>query len=150
MPSIHDYLATKRNLKNPPKPIEFQRRILMQAEKPRVNYGRDDPASPMTKLLKEQERLAPPRLVPTVEVYPIKLNYKIVDPSHSNGTEKRGFVLVSRRTRVFDALHDLLEVTAPQAASSCKRVWSHRDSGTQSGDGYEVVDLAALDGKLNN
>jgi ubiquitin carboxyl-terminal hydrolase 8 len=154
-PSVDDYLARRRDVRNPPKPIEFQRHILMQPQVPKVKYGRglmEDAASPMTKLLKEQERLAPPRLVPTVEVYPIKLNYKIVDPSHNNGdsgVEKRGFVLVSRRTRVYDALHDLLEVTAPQAASSCKRVWSQRESGTQTGDGYEVVELAALDGKLN-
>ncbi|KAL3924746.1 MAG: hypothetical protein SGILL_000856 [Bacillariaceae sp.] len=156
-PGINDFLLRRRNPQNPPKPIEFQRRILMQPEVPTVKYGRgvmDDAASPMTKLLKEQERLAPPRLVPTAEVYPIKLNYNILDPSHAendhnDAAEQRGFVLVSRRTRVYDALHDLLDVTAPHAASSCKRVWSQRESGTQSGDGYEVVDLASLDGKLN-
>jgi ubiquitin carboxyl-terminal hydrolase 8 len=150
----HDMLLGRRNRRTQPRPIEFQRRILMQPAAPKLQYGRglmDDAASPMTKLLKEQERLAPPRLVPTVELYPIKLNYKIIDPSHNtnNGAEKRGFVLVSRRTRVYDALHDLLKVTAPEASSSCKRVWSHRESGTKSGDGFEVVDLMSLDGKLN-
>ncbi|KAG7349657.1 ubiquitin carboxyl-terminal hydrolase [Nitzschia inconspicua] len=150
----HEILLGRRSRRIQPRPIEFQRRIIMQPAAPKVKYGRglmDDAASPMTKLLKEQERLAPPRLVPTVELYPIKLNYKIIDPSHNfkSGTEQRGFVLVSRRTRVFDALHDLLKVTAPQASSTCKRVWSCRERGTKIGDGFEVIDLASLDGKLN-
>lgn len=149
----HDFLTMgRRSRRAPPRPIEFRRRILMQPAAPKVIYGRglmDDAASPMTKLLKEQERLAPPRLVPTVELYPIKLCYKIIDPSHNGEVENRGFALVSRRTRVYDALHDLLDVTAPQASSSCKRVWSRREGGTKSGDGFEVVDLSSLDGKLN-
>jgi ubiquitin carboxyl-terminal hydrolase 8 len=150
----YDLMTGRKSRRAPARPIEFQRRILMQPAAPKVMYGRglmDDASSPMTKLLKEQERLAPPRLVPTVEVYPIKLNYKIIDPSNDdkNVAEQRGFVLVSRRTRVFDALHDLLKVTAPQASNSCKRVWSRRDCGTKSGDGLEVVDLLSLDGKLN-
>lgn len=145
---------------NPPRPIEFRRRILMKPTIPQLKYAVglfDDPASPMTKLLKEQERLAPPRMVPTVEVYPIKLNYTIVDAGRIDQNAKdataaesateHGFVLVSRRTRVYDALHDLLKVTAPKTASSCKRVWSERESGTKSGDGYEVIDLESLDGK---
>lgn len=152
------------------RPIEFPRRIVMKSASPsHGKYGRDimeDPLSPMTKLLKEQERLAPPQMVPTVELYPIKLNYRIVDCSTADTTTSKhtGFVLVSRRTKVYDALQNLLRATAPETSSTCKRLWSFRgrDAGagaslykssketaaTKLGDGYEVVDLESLDGKL--
>lgn len=151
------------------RPIEFPRRIVMKSVSPlHGKYGRDimeDSLSPMTKLLKEQERLAPPQMVPTVELYPIKLNYHIVDSSTAGTTSKcTGFVLVSRRTKVYDALQNLLRATAPETSSTCKRLWSFRGcsagasslswkssretTATKLGDGYEVVDLESLDGKL--
>jgi hypothetical protein len=104
------------------------------------------PASPMTKLLKEQEQLTQPRMVPTVEIYPVQLNYEVVDGKTPNPS--KGFVLVSQRTRIHDALQGLMKVTASKTSSSCRRVWSNRDNGTSSGDGYEVVDFQSLDGKL--
>ena len=160
----------------PRRPIEFPRRIIMKSVDGGKNkYGSDlmnDAASPMTKLLQEQERLAPPRMIPSVELYPIKLNYQIVDGCEESGSTKSsnkhtkcsGFVLVSRRTKVYDVLQDLLKVTAPEISSSCKRIWSlqqgrHIDGTSSSsfgskptklGDGYEVVDLATLDGKLRS
>ena len=160
----------------PRRPIEFPRRIIMKSVDGGKNkYGSDlmnDAASPMTKLLQEQERLAPPRMIPSVELYPIKLNYQIVDGCEESGSTKNsskhtkcsGFVLVSRRTKVYDVLQDLLKVTAPEISSSCKRIWSlqqgrHIDGTSSSsfgskptklGDGYEVVDLATLDGKLRS
>ncbi len=145
------------------RPIEFPRRIIMKAVPPsQGKYGSDimeDSLSPMTKLLKEQERLAPPQMVPSVELYPIKLNYHIVDSSNTSiDSKSSGFVLVSRRTKVYDALQDLLKATAPETSSSCKRLWSFRGCGrgdsskrspaTKIGDGYEVVDMETLDGKL--
>ena len=152
------------------RPIEFPRRILMKPVLPsHGKYGSDimeDALSPMTKLLKEQERLAPPIMVPSVEVYPIKLNYRIVDSStltNTNSNKSSGFVLVSRRTKVYDAIQDLLKATAPETSSMCKRLWSFRGcrgsdgnkipssrstAATKVGDGYEIVDMESLDGKL--
>lgn len=155
----NSYALVARAKRVRPRPIEFKRKIIMKQVTPKHQYanGVDDSSSPMTKLLKEQERLAPPRLVPTVEVYPIKLNYRIVDATTSldgSGDKKgqdgiRGFILVSKRTRVYDALHDLMAVTAPNTSSECKRVWSQRVSGTKSScDGFELVDLESLDGTL--
>jgi len=150
--------ASPKKLPQQRRPIEFARRIVMKAVQPsHGKYGSDimeDSLSPMTKLLKEQERLAPPQMVPSVELYPIKLNYRIVDSSTTSiDTKSTGFVLVSRRTKVYDALQDLLKATAPETSSSCKRLWSFRGSSkgspaTKIGDGYEVVDMESLDGKL--
>lgn len=154
------YAGAVRIRRTHPRPIEFKRKIVMKRATPIQQYtnGIEDTSSPMSKLLKEQERLSPPRFVPAVEVYPVKLNYRVVDTTTSmNGTNngnsdtagQRGFVLVSRRTRVYDALHDLMVVTAPNTTSDCKRVWSQRIPGTTAiGDGYEVVELESLDGKL--
>jgi len=156
MIGMHDQRQQRR-------PIEFARRIIMKPVSPQNDkYGRDlmmdESLSPMSKLLKEQERLAPPQMVPSVELYPIKLNYRTVDGNSNSPSKFAGFVLVSRRTKVYDALQDLLKATAPETSSSCKRVWSLQgccDSGrgspaTKVGDGYEVVDLDSLDGKLNS
>mmetsp|Transcript_8792 Transcript_8792/g.21463 ORF Transcript_8792/g.21463 Transcript_8792/m.21463 type:complete len:1215 (+) Transcript_8792:406-4050(+) len=165
---IHSPSPRKRKLLY--RPIEFPRRIVMKAVSPsHGKYGKDimdDALSPMTKLLKEQEMMAPPRMVPSVELYPIKLNYRIVDGSTTDTdsspdvNKSTGFVLVSRRTKVYDALQDLLKATAPETSWSCKRLWSFRGCGSSSsnlsrrttttklGDGYEVVDVESLDGKL--
>jgi ubiquitin carboxyl-terminal hydrolase 8 len=147
------------------RPIEFPRQIIMKpVTSGHGKYGKDimeDSLSPMTRLLKEQEKLLPPQMVPSVELYPIKLNYHIVDGSDTSpGTNDKykGFVLVSRRTKVYDALQDLLKATAPETSSTCKRLWSLRGyrnqnpnrgtAPTKLGDGYEVVDMDSLDGKL--
>lgn len=134
-----------------PKPVEFRRRVLMKAL-PRVAILPEvaEHTSPMTKLLMEQEKLLEPRMVPWVEVYPLKLNYNVVDDHSSNSSVSMGHVLVSRRTRVFDAMQSLMKAAAPRTVSSCRRVWTRcTNRGTQNpGDGYEVVDLNGLDGKL--
>ena len=151
--------ATSQKQQRQRRPIEFPRCIVMKAVSSlNGKYGKDimdDKLSPMTKLLKEQERLEPPQMVPTVELYPIKLNYSIVDSAIMTNTFT-GFVLVSRRTKVYDALQDLLKATAPETSSTCKRLWSFRGCGggeanasaTKLGDGFEVVDLDNLDGNL--
>jgi hypothetical protein len=107
-------------------------------------------ASPMTKLLMEQERRRRPGLIPWVEVYPIKLHYTIVDSEKIEPDSPTGFALVSRRSRVFDSLQGLLKAAAPRTISSCRRLWSRRaNPGTRNaGDGFELVDLYGLDGKL--
>ena len=162
--------ASPRKRKPQRRPIEFPRRIVMKPVSPsHGKYGKDimdDALSPMTKLLKEQEMMAGPQMVPSVELYPIKLNYRIIDGSttetdgSADTSKYTGFVLVSRRTKVYDALQDLLKATAPQTSWSCKRLWSFRGNGSSSskssrgttatklGDGYEVVDMESLDGKL--
>jgi hypothetical protein len=49
----------------------------------------------MTKLVvMEQFKLNQPRMVPLVEVYPVKLNYTVVDGKNQNKSSQ-GFVLVS-------------------------------------------------------
>lgn len=126
-----------------PRPIEFRRKVVM---KPAPAQQQVETDSPMAKLLREEERLNRSYLIPTVEIYPVQLNYEVVD--EKNDCSKKGFVLVSERTRIYDALHGLLKITASEISSSCKRVWSKRDGGTSSGDGYELVDLQSLDGKL--
>jgi hypothetical protein len=134
-------------VKIPSRPIEFRRKIIMHRKQKRFTSGELDESSPMTRLLKEEEKRAAPELVPTVEVYPVKLKYTVIDGK--NQQRNKGFVLVSERTRVYEALLSLMKVAAPKTSSSCKRVWSKRDSnGTSSGDGYELVDLNLLDGKL--
>lgn len=134
-----------------PQPIEFRRRVMMRPA-PKVQLFPEAAvnASPMTKLLMEQERLQQPRMIPWVEVYPIKLNFTVVQDQTTSEEGIKDFVLVSRRSRAFDALKGLMKAAAPQTISSCRRVWSKRaNPGTKNpGDGYELVDLDGLDGKL--
>ena len=85
-------------------------------------------------------------MVPSVELHPLKLKYTVIDGKNDN--IRQGFVLVSRRARIHDALQSLLGLAAPHTSSSCKRLWVKRDSGTKSGDGFEVVNLSCLDGVL--
>eukprot|EP00980_Cylindrotheca_fusiformis_P028571 scaffold22612_cov138-Cylindrotheca_fusiformis.AAC.5 len=134
-------------MKIPSRPIEFRRKVIMYRKLRRFTSGRLDESSPMTRLLKEEEKRAAPELIPTVEVYPVKLKYTVVDGR--NMQRNQGFVLVSERAKIYDALLSLMKVAAPNTSSSCKRVWSKRDTiGTASGDGYELVDLSLLDGKV--
>jgi hypothetical protein len=135
------------NASSPPKPIEFRRKVLMKHVPIITREGPEDVTSPMTKLLKEQEKLSQPQVIPVVEVYPVKLNYTVIDGKNQNPSH--GFVLVSQRTKTHDALQDLMKIAAPMTSSSCKRVWSMRVvSGTQKGDGFEAVELSSLGGKL--
>jgi hypothetical protein len=141
-------LNSKMNgtLKMPSQPIEFRRKVITKAKKRRYTSGKQDESSPMTRLLKEEENHAAPELIPTVEVYPIKLVYTVIDGK--NEGINRGFILVSQSSRVYDALQALMKVTAPNTSSTCKRVWSLRNNGTLSGDGFELIDLNLLDGNL--
>lgn len=148
---LHNSLTTNgvKASSPPPRPIEFRRQVIMK--QPASTALREDPencSSPMTKLLMEQKKLNQPRMVPSVEVYPVKLNYTVVDGKNQNKSSQ-GFVLVSRRTMLYDALQGLMKVAAPKTSSSGKRIWSKREKkATSSGDGYEVVDLSLLDGKI--
>ena len=161
-PSYHGQQLIPR-ARAPRRPIEFSRRIVMKSvggigTSTKYSTQLMNDASPMTKLLQEQERLAPRRIIPSVELYPIKLNYQIFDGTTvemTKETKHTGFVLVSRRTKVYDAVQDLLKVTVPETSTSCKRLWISQQSSrcwgsksTKLGDGYEVIDLATLDGKL--
>jgi ubiquitin carboxyl-terminal hydrolase 8 len=86
------------------------------------------------------------KLVPVVEVYPVKLRYVITD---DGDTTRSGFILVSKNALVLHALREAMNVIVPDKASSCVRIWSLRDDkATQEGDGYELVDLNHLDGRL--
>lgn len=129
------------------RPLEFRRKIIMKRKLKRFTSGEIDESSPMTRLLKEEEQRTAPELVPTVEARPVKLQYTVIDGN--NMRRKEGFVLVSETTRAYDALFWLMKAAAPKTSSSCKRVWSKRDTvSTASGDGYELVDLNLLDGKI--
>lgn len=124
----------------------------MVPKKNRFNLEKLDESNPMTRLLKEEEKRAEPLLVPSVEVHPVKIKYSVTDGTNDQQQQQasnNGFVLVSQETTVFEALQGLMKVAAPDTTSSCKRIWSRRDtSGTKAGDGYELVDLDLLDGKL--
>eukprot|EP00934_Nitzschia_sp_Nitz4_P002136 Nitzschia sp. Nitz4//scaffold46_size129759//49937//53329//NITZ4_003499-RA/size129759-snap-gene-0.24-mRNA-1//-1//CDS//3329552589//2136//frame0 len=140
------------NGKLPIMPIEFRRRILFKpAPIMEPNLKLAAATSPMSKLMADEQQRNGPRFIPTVEVYPMKLNFKVVD--HNRGvsdSKELGFVLASRRDQTYQILQSLLKVAAPQTSSGCRRLWCKRDSpGTQNpGDGYELIDLAGLDGKL--
>jgi hypothetical protein len=136
-----------RTTSSPLSPIEFRRKVIMKPAPAIVLNNIDgDPTSPMSKLLKEEHKLSQPTMIPAVELHPLKLKYSVIDGM--NQSPGQGFVLVSRRVRISDALHALLHTAAPKKSSSCKRLWSKRDKGTKSGDGFEVVDISTLDGHL--
>ena len=134
------------------RPIEFRRKVIIKSvSRPPVSVpGVEDAASPMTKLLQQEERLNRPQMIPVVEAHPVRLCYKIThDNSSPTKRPQQGFVLVSQRASVYGALQALMKVAAPTTSSSCKRVWSKRGTeGTNSGDGYELVNIDHLDGKL--
>lgn len=138
------------NDKSNPRPVEFRRRVLMK-QAPRIEVNKlSDQTSPMTKLLLQEQNLHRPRLIPSVEIYPIKLNYTIAGEDGKVKPSSVGFFLVSRRVKVFDALQGLMKLATPQISSANRRLWSKRQNpGTKvSNDGYELIDLYALDGKL--
>ena len=134
--------------RSPLKPIEFRRRVILKpAPTMEIQSFDNDPTSPMSKLLREEHKRSQPKMVPAVELHPLKLKYTVIDGK--NLKTRHGFVLVSRRARIHDALQSLLSIAAPHTSSSCKRLWSKRESGTpRSGDGHEIVEVGALDGKL--
>lgn len=148
-----------------PRPIEFRRKVIIKPERtsPVAAAVEGDPASPMTKLLKEEQKRSEPRMIASVEVHPVKLLYSLVNngpttPTTKNGANgggeqnknipNRGMVLVSQRVSAYDALQALLKVAAPGTSSSCKRVWTRRENGTSKGDGFELTHLDGLDGRL--
>lgn len=132
-------------------PIEFRRRVMMKPA-PRLQIPPElaGNASPMTKLLMEQERQRQPAMIPWVEIYPLKLSYTVVETEKIRLDSPTGFALVSRRSSVFDSLQGLMKAAAPQTISSCRRIWRKRiNIGTKNaGDGFEMVDLDGLDGNL--
>jgi len=132
-------------------PIEFRRRVMMKpAPKIQLTPEQIENASAMTKLLMEQEERRQPRTVPWIEIYPLKLHYKVVDTDKIRLDSPTGLALVSRRNNAFDSLQGLMKAAAPRTISSCRRLWIRRaNPGTKNtGDGYELVNLHGLDGKL--
>lgn len=100
--------------------------------------------------MQEEEKLRAPRLVPAVEVHPIKIIYSLVSaenlnpPMSPSGAESSdGFVLVSQDESAVDTLHCLMKVSAPEKASTCVRLWSQRDFGKSCR--YELVHLEDLE-----
>ena len=130
-----------------PRAIEFRRPLLMVPEATNASKL----MSPTSKLL---HAATDSHLVPTVEAFPIKLVYSLADDSNAAG-EKEGFLLVSKAARVVDVIPAVRKAVAPEKSSSCVRIWSKMDSlrpggkgATAKGDGYELVHLDRLDGKL--
>lgn len=135
------------------RPVEFRRKVIMQ---PSNMIPQSEPKNLMEKLLQEEQRLQAPRLVPTVEVHPIKICYSVVThdnlvpPMSPSGSESHdGFVLVSQDEYAVETLHSLMKVAAPEKASSCIRVWSQRIYPIV-GARYELVhfeDLEVIDNR---
>ena len=127
-----------------PRPIEFRRRVVLRPEK--LAMGAENENCAMMKLLREEKKRSP-RMIPRVEVHPIKLVYSVLGTTDQEVTS-RGFVLVSQRTLLYRALHALMKLAAPNTSVFCKRIWSKRERGTKSGDGFELLDMDTVDGRL--
>ena len=55
---------------------------------------------------------------------------------------------MSQRTLLYRAVHALMKLAAPNTSVLCKRIWSKRERGTKLGDGFELLDMETVDGKL--
>jgi hypothetical protein len=102
-----------------------------------------------TKLLQTDAQ----QLVPTVEAFPIKINYRVVGDLNNENEEQEGFLLVSKAALVVDVIPAARKVVVPDKSSSHVRIWSKMVSlqrngrgATEKGDGYELVHLDRLDG----
>jgi hypothetical protein len=140
------------NFRSRLRPIEFRRKVIIKAvqQKPVTEAMAGNAASPMTKLLQQEEKLNAPQMIPVVEAHPVRLCYTVMnDDGPPSKRPHQGFLLVSQRASVYDVLQALMKLAAPSTSSSCRRVWSKRGTaGTSSGDGFELVNLDHLDGKL--
>ena len=128
------------------RPVEFKRKIILQP----ATTVLAEPKTLMEKLMQEEQRLRTPRLVPAVEVHPLKICYSVVSPENVNpplspsGAESHdGFVLVSQDECALDTLQSVMKISAPEKASTCVRVWSQRQFGKSCR--YEVVHLEDLE-----
>jgi hypothetical protein len=128
-------------------PVEFRRKVILQ---PTDLMQAAEPKDLMERLMQEERRLQAPRLVPAVEVHPIKLCYSVVcqeyldPPTSPSGAESHdGFVLVSQDDSATETLQSLMKVTAPKKASSCVRIWSQRVTRHRSR--FEVLHLEDLE-----
>ena len=156
-----------RKPNEPVRPVEFRRRVLLVPDLtkpvPSTTDDEDNPAD---------EKQRKPRFVPTVEVYPLKLVYSIVAKEHGSidsdivtPKETAGFLLISSASTVAQTMPMVAKTAAPQMPLSCVRLWSKRLANrqqtpsqqqqqlpkidaTQKGDGYDLVLLDELDGKL--
>lgn len=161
------HFGPPRNPNEPARPVEFRRRVELVPEVIHTNYdnemngGKAD--SPASKLMKQGREAKAPRFVPEVEVYPIKVIYSVAVKDHGSldsevmlPSETAGFVLVSRASKVVDVMPILTRACAPKQPSSCVRLWSKRQTlrqdkktdATRTGDGYDLIELGRLDGKL--
>ena len=113
--------------------------------------------SPTTKLLHHADS-GVTKFVATVEAFPIKLLYRVVENENDLATESKertGFLLVSHAARIVDVVPAVRRAVAPNKSSSCVRIWSKMDcsrpdgsGATAKGDGYELVHVDRLDGAL--
>lgn len=124
-----------------PRPIEFRRPILA--------VPLDETMPSTTKLLEPDSQ----QFVPTVEVFPIKMTYRVV--GDLNAGEQKGFLLVSKASLVVDVIPAVRKAVAPDKSSLCVRIWSKRETlrrngggATKKGDGYELVHIDRLDGNV--
>eukprot|EP00804_Cyclotella_cryptica_P029210 CCRYP_011647-RC/>CCRYP_011647-RC protein AED:0.05 eAED:0.05 QI:124/1/1/1/1/1/6/1079/1337 len=103
----------------------------------------------------------------TVEVYPVEFRYVVVDPTLPSYTSPamsktdrgpstsfaQGVALVSRVSRISDALNDLKRAVELHRSSACVRLWGKSPcAGTETmrgatirGDGYDLIDETLLD-----
>jgi hypothetical protein len=128
------------------RPVEFKRKVILQPS----TLVHSEPKNLMEKLMQEEQKLQAPRLIPTVEVHPIKICYSVVSddnlepPMSPSGAESHdGFVLVSQDGYATDTLQSLMRVAASDKASTCVRVWSQRMTSKNSR--YELVYLEDLE-----
>ncbi|KAL3781972.1 hypothetical protein ACHAWO_004785 [Cyclotella atomus] len=160
-----------------PRPIEFQRRILTTASRSGTKKQHEintpinsspKKMSSYSKLMKEamtsrKEEEGQPILIEemmtcTVEIHPVEFRYVIVDPSlESNKPDAScvsGVALISRVSRVSEALNEFKRTVECQRSSSCVRLWSRSPcvgtvtmrGATARGDGYDLIDDGLLDG----
>jgi len=133
------------------RPLEFRRRVIAATKKVGPRKGRpDDGKSPMTKLMQEERRLNQRVSQFAVEVHPVQIACKVYNKDGSQ-IVREAMALVSERSNVESVLQDLLSEAAPETSSNCKRMWCKRNSGTKnSGDGFELINISNLDGKLTH
>ena len=133
-------------------PIEFLRPVLLLPAPISVTATQLH-MSPMSKLMQEQQV---PRMIAVAELYPVKFIYKVVDGTVGAGYDEDLFCLVPQSSLVADAVPALLKEVVPEKSLSCVRVWCRRNTlrkdgttqATVDGDGYDLIELDHLDGKL--
>jgi hypothetical protein len=126
-------------------------KLMKEAMTSRKEEGRDAPA--------EEAKSC------TVEVHPVEFRYVVVDaalpgsspvnkPDSKPAYSANGIALLSRVSRLSDALNEFKRVVECNRSSACVRLWmkspcagtSTQRGATVRGDGYDLIDAALLDG----